>query len=1237
VSSLNTLRRLLGGSLLLLTLSQPADKLVAQTAPDEPTLEPGKPVERELDGGQDHAYRLKLAAGQYVHVVVMQRGIDVVVRLSGPDGRRLAEVDGLNGTQGPEPIFYVAAHAGIYYLEVRPLNKPADAGRYEVRIEELRTAKGTEGRRIKAETLLDEAALLRREGTAESLNRALGKYAEALPLFHSLGDTLREVLTLNLTGTSYSSLGDRPKAFSSFTRALTLARAAVDRSGEGVALNSLGGLYLPGEPRKGLESSSQALQIFQDTGDSANEAVALINIGTASLRLGDVRRARESYSRALSLARAVGERGSEARSLGGLGYVERLSGEAQKAMGSFNEALTVARVVSDRGSEADALAGLGVLSNDSGEAQKALSYLSQALPLFHSVGDRAGEAATFYNLGLAHSRLIDKEKAFESFTQAFRLAREVNDRSIESRALVGIGLINISVGESQKALDHLTQALSIARETGDQHTQGEALSTLGYTYGRVGETQKAIDSFNQAFPLLRATGNRAGEALALVWVGFVHLNALDIIRAQDSFTRARALAQAIGDRNIEAQALNGLSLFSLDKPQKALDYLTQSLTLSGGTNNRGGEADSLNAIGFTYFFSGEPQKALDSFGKALNLYRALHDRHGETTALANLALVERAQNNLVEARAHIEAAIKIFESLRTKIVNQAGRTSYFASAQEYYRFYIDLLMRLHAEYPSGGHDGEALQASELSRARALLDTLAEAKADIRKGVNPRLVQRERSLQQQLNDKAQAQMRLLRGPHTKDQADALAKEIEELTNAYEQVRTDIRQTSPSYAALTQPKPLTLKEIQALMSDEDTLLLEYSLGSINSYLWADDEDEHSYLWAVTSDSIKSYELAGRSEIEAAARRVYDLLNARSKRIDGETPAQRRTRISQSDAELPNAAAALSRLVLAPVAAELGKKRLVIVADGILQYIPFPMLHDPNAPAGSAAPQPLIIEHEIVSLPSASTLSVIRREVDGRKPAPKTVIALADPVFTKDDERVKGVLHGRNSRVQAPTRAKAEAPRDLELIEAAEDTGFGGGELRIPRLPDSRRETKEIVAMVPAAERKLILDFGASRAAATSAELGQYRYVHFSTHGFLNSVHPELSGVVFSLVNRRGEAQDGFLRAHEVFNLRLPAEVVVLSACQTGIGKEVQGEGLISLTRGFMYAGAPRVVVSLWSVNEVGTSELMVRFYQQMLKKGLRPAAALRAAQVSLMKETKWQSPFYWAAFTLQGEWR
>ena len=186
-------------------------------------------------------------------------------------------------------------------------------------------------------------------------------------------------------------------------------------------------------------------------------------------------------------------------------------------------------------------------------------------------------------------------------------------------------------------------------------------------------------------------------------------------------------------------------------------------------------------------------------------------------------------------------------------------------------------------------------------------------------------------------------------------------------------------------------------------------------------------------------------------------------------------------------------------------------------------------------------------------------------------------------------------------------------------------------------SRREADLIAALASRGRPLKALDFEASRATATSPELGQYRILHFATHSLLNNQQPELSGIVLSLVDKQGRPQDGFLRLYEIYNLKLEADLVVLSACQTALGKEIKGEGLVGLTRGFMYAGTPRVVASLWKVSDEATAELMKRFYQKMLKDGLRPAAALRAAQVSMLKEKPWTPAYYWAGFVLQGEWR
>ena len=715
---------------------------------------------------------------------------------------------------------------------------------------------------------------------------------------------------------------------------------------------------------------------------------------------------------------------------------------------------------------------------------------------------------------------------------------------------------------------------------------------IGPLYSELGKPEKSQQMLEQSLSVYRTLGYRRGQAMTLVSLGLLHS-------------------------------------FQLE-PEKALKYDEEALPLFRAEHDRYGEGLALFGICWSHVSSHDYQKGRDYCAQAQALQHAIGDRNTEAMTLKQIAIGERSLGNLNASLTAIGYAITNIESLRTKVVNPEYRLSYFAGSHDYYDFYIDLLMLLHKQKPNEAYDGKALQASERARARSLLETLKEANADIREGVDAALLQRERETQRRLNAKAQTQIEFLLSQHSDAEVAPIAKAIETLIKELQQVETEIRQTSPHYAALTQPQPLTLKEIQTRVLDPDTMLLEYSLG-----------EERSYLWAVTSTSVTSHELAKSSDIEAAARDFYNLLNARNTDVKGETDEQRVLRIARSDAAIPRAADSLSHLVLAPVAGQLNRKRLAIVADGALHFVPFGALPTPTVPgsiinARGGGFKVLLADHEIVNLPSASTLSVIREEVAGRKTAPKSVAVLADPVFMKDDERVKKTGERSSTKAEnvAPTRAEN---KDRQLVKATEDTGVAKEGFYIPRLLGTRREAEQIVAMVSPVERRLLLDFAANRKAATSAELSQYRYIHFSTHGLLNSVHPELSGLVFSLVNEQGESQDGFLLAHEIFNLKLPADVVVLSACETGIGKDIKGEGLVSLTRGFMYAGAPRVVVSLWGVSDLGTTELMVRFYQGMLKQGMPPAAALRAAQLSLMNDKRWASPYYWAPFTLQGEWR
>jgi CHAT domain-containing protein/tetratricopeptide (TPR) repeat protein len=1047
-----------------------------------------------------------------------------------------------------------------------------------------------EAKKAAADKLYSEAVQLQHLGTKESLQQALSKFLEVIPLCSAAGVKQCEAAALGNVGHIYNTLGDQEKA---------------------------------------LEYDNQALRLLLALGDGRNSGTTLNNIGAVYADLSEWQKALEYYNQALLLRHEVGDGDGEGETLNNLGSVYSSLGDQQKALDYSSQALTVFRETANRIGEATTLTWIGRVYSDTDQHEKALDCYRNASLIFHEVGDLRGEANTLSGIGTVYADLGEEEKALDQYEQALRIRKAVGDLRGEARVLHNIGLVNFSLGDYQKALDYYGQALPISQAAGDRKGEAAMFSGIGTVYLRVGEKQKALDYYEQALTIFHATGERFGEANALNAIGAVYANLEEEQKALDHFTQALPLFSAVANRRGGAATLGNIGAVyaAVGQPQKALDYLERALPFHRAAEDRRGEASTLTNIGTMYSKLGQRQKALDYYGQALPIRSAIGDRDGEATTLFNIADVERARGNFTESLTRIEAALSIVESLRIRIANQELRSSYFATVQDYYELYIDLLMRLHKQQPTAGYDGNALQASERGRARSLLETLAEANADIRQGVDTTLLARERTLQQQLNGNAKQQTQLLSGQHTEAQADTIAQEIERLTTELQQVEAQIRLTSPHYAALTQPQPLTLPEIQTQVLDADTVLLEYSLGT-----------DRSYLWAVTPDSITSYELPKRSEIEEVARQVYALLNNSTPWSSGQGRGQRGAQVI-GKAKSIESPARLSQMVLAPAAALLGQKRLLIVADGALQYIPFGALPVPSTGAKKTKTyQPLIVGHEVVSLPSASTLAVLRREVKDRQPAAKEMAAFGDPVFASNDERIKS----RAERTGITANGSAQSLKEnrempLVLKSSARQSGVRDAASGLPRLPGTRREAEKIVLLVSPTARELALDFAANRQTATATDLGQYRFVHFATHGFLNSQHPELSGIALSMFDKQGNPQDGFLRMHEVFNLKLGADMVVLSACQTGLGKEIRGEGLVGLTRGFMYAGAPRVVVSLWSVNDESTAELMTRFYKGILVDKLRPAKALQAAQVSMFKDKRYSAPFYWAAFTLQGEWK
>lgn len=1041
-----------------------SSSLPAQGNEDVRPLGPGDLVKREMTGGESHTYLLTLAQGQYVQVGLGQYGIDVVITMIGPDGRNLvaANIAGINELR--EFLSLVTESSGVYRVEIRPVDKTAVTGRYEVTIEVLRSASAEDRSRVLADRCYIEAMHLRAEETVESLRKAVKKFAELQTHWQGLDDRARAAEALIFQGEVYYELSEYQKAIDIYQQALSIWRITDDPSGEGWALNNLAAAYNAfGEKQRALETYQESLRFYQAKNNTRGLGIAMTNIGATYASIG--------------------------------------------------------------------------------EKQKALDYLMQALPHWRAIKDRS-EARALHHIGAVYASLGDNEKALDYYNQALPLWRAMGERVRGAMTLNGIGLVYASMNEHQQAVDYLGHALQLRHDAGDRRGEAYTLNSLGSVYASTGEQQKAIDHYGQALSLWQIVGDRYGEAIAL------------------------------------------------------------------------------NNLGLTYYSIGDKQRAREHYDLALPLRMAVGDREGEANTRFNLARVRRDLGELEIACDEIEAALKLVEEVRMGMVSQELRASYMATVQDYYDFYIDLLMHHHERSPTQGFEKAAFQISERARARSLLETLAETRVDIRQGVAPLLVERERHLQKLLNTKVEYQIRLLSGNPTEEQKSAVSKEIVTLTTEYQEIKSQVRATSPRYAALTQIQPVSIKEIQRGALDKNTMLLEYALG-----------EERSYLWTVTSTAVDAYLLPKRAEIEKAAQRVRELLTVRNQCRSGETVEQKQARVRLADAQYPQAAMTLSRMLLQPVAHRLGTKRLLVVTQGGLQFIPFAALPAPeigkNSERGKSrvrAGKPLIIDHEIVHLPSASVLAALRRDMSGRKAASQIAAVLADPVFSTEDERVHASPRGNLIR--------RKLPDDVErnLSDLNENCVLD----RLPRLRGTRWEGEEIIMLVPPGKGKLALDFTANRATAVDPDLSNYRILHFATHAFINTRHPELSGIVLSLIDEKGQDQNGFLPAHEIYNLKLPADLVVLSACQTGLGKEVRGEGLMGLTRGFMYAGAPRVVVSLWSVNDNATADLMVSFYRSMLgAKRLTAAAALRAAQIGMWR--RGGSARDWGAFVLQGEWK
>jgi CHAT domain-containing protein len=893
----------------------------------------------------------------------------------------------------------------------------------------------------------------------------------------------------------------------------------------------------------------------------------------------------------------------------------------QRAIEKYQEACWHWQAAHDRQEEAYTLLSIGWVYRDLRQWPHAIEYYEQALTLFRFTGDQSGEGAALHSIGLARLATGEFQKAVDALQEALPPLRATAFRDGEAATVGVLGGAYLASGEMQPALNHLQQSLSLWQLLGDRYPLVQTLRVLGSVYAFLDRQKEASGYFDQAKRLETAGADfkeelsphektrlaaeiAQGEGYRLVAQATLESRREAIAKFNEALQGWRSL----GDQYMEALALTmiGSIYYLLGENQKAVDCLSEALSLWRTLGNRYQETIMHGSLGEAYYALSQRQKAFEHVSECLDRLRVTPDPYIEANALYLLARIERDRGRLVEARTRIDAVLDFYESYRTKVASQDLRASFLSKVQEAYHLSIDLLMRLDEREPAAGHNRAALQASERARARSLLELLTEAKIDVRQGIDPELKKRERELDAQLSS---LQSRLIAAhSQAKPNPEKIASADQALKKAErerEQLEMEIRQKHPRYAELRYPTPLDVKAIQALL-DEQTALVEYALGA-----------NGSFLFAVTKERFLAARLPAGPLI--------------SERVE----TLRRALTEPKQTTLPNyldPARWLYQQLIQPAAKLLaGKQQLIIVPDGILYYLPFEALLTSGARA-TLQPRPpgqwpyLVRQYAVSYVPSAGILASLQDQRPARAKPNKTFLSYADPFYGGTDlATIRGFANGRPWELKPLPYSRAEVERIAKLYRKEEVAKFMGAEASEENVKAEDR-------------------------------LSQYRYVHFSVHGLLNESEPQYAGLVLSLSRatdsrpktqdsrpteqnpqsaiRNPQSEDGLLQVYEIFNLRLNADLVVLSACETGLGKQVKGEGVIGLTRAFLYAGTPSVVVSLWKVLDRSTPELMSRFYRHLKDEQTSKAHALRQAQLELLRQKGLAHPYYWASFVVVG---
>lgn len=838
-----------------------------------------------------------------------------------------------------------------------------------------------------------------------------------------------------------------------------------------------------------------------------------------------------------------------------------------------------------------------VFATSSGVYIPHISVCRRATPLDRA---RAKSALAYYRAEKGRKANLPLAKVENGYLNAARLAGEVGDKLRRADAFYQLGQLQCKQRRWRDCHGSCFRALALYRIEKNHSQEAIILNQLGRSLEGLLDQKGALKAYALSSQIARRFSDEATEATASLNLGILELEAGEVEPALKSFERARELNHHLGKRKEEAMDLNatGRAYVFLGEIDQALAAHKEALDLLKGESGAR-LASTLVHIADAYRAAEKFSRATVYYLRGMEQLRKAGDSEEEAKALNNLGLSYYRSKQYHDALNTYLQALRIFQDHGDLVSESAcwANIGWLQISLDQIPRAIESLERsLKVSRQSGRRPSEASAYFGIAWAERHRHNLLAAQRNALQAINILESLRNEAVQSDSRTSLLASrfnfydflVDILMEQHRMQPAGGHDVEAFEASE-----RARGRSLLESLGEESAPPSLSLSEIQRLALDGDTVLLEYHLG-----------DDRSVLWVVSQESYASYELPGRAEIEPLAREVYASLKTSHRREDLPIAVQK--------------ARELAKRLLGPVASRLSNKRLLIVAPSSLQYIPFAALPDPSVSTLDSSdlswPVPLVVQHEVVNAPSATIIAALKSARAGRKAPRRRLAIFADAVYERSDERLK--------------KASPVSP-----LQPLSPDPFSG---RFKRLRYSRQEADEIVKAAGGQDVLELLDFDANRERFLESSLKSYAYIHVSAHGDSNVAQP-IPSIVLSAYDSRGQRRDPYLRAKDIQKLGLSANLVVLSACRSGLGREIRGEGLVGLSQAFLSGGASGVLVSIWDVDDLATSEIMPLFYANLLKKGLPPSAAFRDAQISMWRQPRWNAPSYWGGFIQQGDWR